>query len=151
MKQFIFVLCVSLILLGLNGCATETEPEISYDPAKLSFDGQKALATEKTFVTQFPNRDSGQINNRLAAEWLLARSGVLNVTFLVCLSRPIRKTIKSPSENNKKNRATHTAGKPSARPVSSDGNASAPSDGRSWRRSAPPHPESPASPTSPFP
>ncbi len=70
MKLFKSRIIIGLVFLGLIGCVTEPEPEISYDPAALQFDGEQALATETKFVTQFPNRDSGQPNNRLAAEWL---------------------------------------------------------------------------------
>ena len=65
---------------GLMGCATQELPEIHYDPAALRFDGEQAFATETEFVTQFPNRDSGQPNNRLAAEWLHAQFSNLGLT-----------------------------------------------------------------------
>src|SRR5690606_15562747 len=44
-----------------------------------------------------------------------------STTFSVCLLRPIRRAINSPSENSRKNSATQMAGKPSTRPVSSLG------------------------------
>lgn len=68
----------SLILLtvifagSLTACSSAPQPTATYDPAELRFSGERALAVETEFVTQFPLRDSGQPNNRLAAEWLLA-------------------------------------------------------------------------------
>jgi hypothetical protein len=76
-KTFIII---GLVFLGLLGCASEPEPTISYDPAALQFNGEQAFATETEFVTQFPNRDSGQPNNRLAAEWLQAQFTELGLT-----------------------------------------------------------------------
>ncbi|MBP6468785.1 MAG: M28 family peptidase [Chloroflexi bacterium] len=65
-----FIVVFVAALLGIVGCATQEMPDIRYDPAALRFDGEQAFATETEFVSQFPNRDSGQPNNRLAAEWL---------------------------------------------------------------------------------
>jgi hypothetical protein len=36
----------------------------------LRFSGERALEIEAEFVQRFPNRSSGQENNRLAAEWI---------------------------------------------------------------------------------
>lgn len=80
MKTFKSLILVSLCLIALAGCATVPEPQISYDPASLQFDGELALATESEFVTQFPKRDSGQPNNRLAAEWLQSQFSDLGLT-----------------------------------------------------------------------
>ena len=66
---------ILLALLGLfaTACAAQPQPKASFDAAAIQFSGERALLTETEFVTQFPNRHSGQPNNRLAAEWLLAR------------------------------------------------------------------------------
>ncbi len=68
------------VLLGLLGCATVPTPEINYDPAALQFDGEQAFVTETEFVMQFPDRDSGQPNNRLAAEWLQNQFAQMGLT-----------------------------------------------------------------------
>jgi hypothetical protein len=68
-KSKIFV-AVALSAL-LSACASVPQPEASYDPAALRFDGEQAFATETEFVTSFPYRHSGAPNNRAAAEWLL--------------------------------------------------------------------------------
>lgn len=70
MKPFKSFIIFAVVLFGLLGCAVQPEPDISSDPGALKFDSEQALVTETEFVTQFPNRDSGQPNNRLAAEWL---------------------------------------------------------------------------------
>lgn len=80
MKQFKSYIIICLISFCLLGCATVAEPQISYDPASLKFAGEQAFATEAAFVTQFPNRDSGQPNNRLAAEWLQRQFSALGTT-----------------------------------------------------------------------
>lgn len=62
-----------LLLAGLlAACSPAPQPRATYDPAMLRFSGERALAIETEFVTQFPLRHSGQPNNRLAAEWLQA-------------------------------------------------------------------------------
>ena len=43
---------------------------LDYQSSQLSFSGEQALAIETEFVESFPNRDSGQPNNLLAAQWL---------------------------------------------------------------------------------
>lgn len=70
MNAFKSLIIICLIMLGLVGCATEPNPDINYDPTTLKLDGEQVFATETEFVTQFPDRDSGQPNNRLAADWL---------------------------------------------------------------------------------
>lgn len=80
MKAVRIIFLISSGLVWLVGCATQEMPEIRYDPAALRFDGEQAFATETEFVTQFPNRDSGQPNNRLAAEWLRAQFSNLGLT-----------------------------------------------------------------------
>jgi hypothetical protein len=68
-----------LAALALAACAPIPATEISYEPDDLRFSGEEALAIEFDFVQRFPDRDSGQPNNRLAAAWLaerLARQGL---------------------------------------------------------------------------
>jgi hypothetical protein len=60
-----------LFIAVLVACSPVSQPEILYDPASLQFSGERAFEVESQFVAQFPNRHSGQPNNRLAAEWLL--------------------------------------------------------------------------------
>jgi hypothetical protein len=56
----------------LSGCQAESAPfPPSIDEAVLQFSGDEALQTESEFVLAFPNRHSGEQNNRLAAAWLL--------------------------------------------------------------------------------
>lgn len=64
-----------LISLGLllTACQAEQPPAVTYKPGNLQFSGERALEIETEFVTQFPGRHSGQPNNHLAADWLLAR------------------------------------------------------------------------------
>jgi len=66
MNTKISMLCASIILL-LTACSAAPEMQTSYDPAALRFDGERAYAIESEFVGLFPNRSSGQPNNRLAA------------------------------------------------------------------------------------
>ena len=80
MKTLQSIIIASLFILLLAGCATAPDPQISYDPSALQFDGDLAFATETEFVTQFPNRHSGQPNNRLAAEWLQSQFGEMGLT-----------------------------------------------------------------------
>jgi len=80
MKPHPFILLIVLVLFGLLGCATQPQPDITYDPTTLKLDGEQVFATETEFVTQFPNRDSGQPNNRLAAEWLQTQFSALGLT-----------------------------------------------------------------------
>jgi hypothetical protein len=58
-------------LVASAACTPVESPGISYDPADLRFSGETALAIETDFVTRFPDRDSGEPNNLLAAEWLV--------------------------------------------------------------------------------
>ncbi len=67
MKYLFVTLLAGLILAS---CSPAPEVEVRYNPDDLRFDGDQAFAIEGEFVSRFPNRDSGQPNNRLAAEWL---------------------------------------------------------------------------------
>lgn len=64
---------VLILAVLLSGCTTAPEIQTSYNPAALRFDGQRAYQIEEEFVQSFPNRASGQPNNRLGAEWLRDR------------------------------------------------------------------------------
>ena len=66
------LLTLVLLPLTLSGCGPAPEIAATYDPASLRFSGERALEIEAGFVQQFPNRSSGQPNNKLAAEWLMA-------------------------------------------------------------------------------
>ena len=68
-------LTIFLMLAGLltTACQAQATPQIGFDPADLKFSGGRAFEIETEFVTRFPDRHSGQENNRLAAEWLLDR------------------------------------------------------------------------------
>lgn len=63
-----------LISLGLgvpiSSCATVTNVPVQYNPQDVRFSGERAFEIENEFVTAFPNRNSGQTNNRLAIDWL---------------------------------------------------------------------------------
>ncbi len=61
---------LSAIALLLLACTTAPVPQTSYDPATLRFEGERALAIEGDFVSQFPLRHSGQPNSALAVVWL---------------------------------------------------------------------------------
>jgi hypothetical protein len=73
MSRINSLILLAVILAGsLTACSPVAQPTATYDPATLRFSGERALAIETEFVTQFPLRHSGQPNNRLAAEWLFA-------------------------------------------------------------------------------
>ena len=74
-------LATAIGALILAGCAPVIAPETSYDPRELRFSGDQALSMEADFVARFPDRDSGQPNNRRAADWLAER---LNQAGLEC-------------------------------------------------------------------
>ena len=80
MKPYKFNPLIVVILFGLLGCATQPQPDVTYDPTDLKLDGEQVFATETEFVSQFPNRASGQPNNRLAAEWLQAQFAAMSMT-----------------------------------------------------------------------
>ena len=73
MKPRLALGSLALSFLFLAACTPVPAPEISYDPEVLRFSGERALAIETEFVTRFPDRDSGQPNNPLAAAWLAER------------------------------------------------------------------------------
>ena len=64
------------VLLGfllselLVACSPAPQRRLGCDPTTLRFSGERAFALQAEFVQRFPNRHSGQPNNRLAAEWL---------------------------------------------------------------------------------
>jgi len=68
----LMIVLVLLVLLS-SACQAQEVPPVSYDATQLKFSGEQAFAIETEFVTQFPNRHSGQPNNHRAAEWLLGR------------------------------------------------------------------------------
>src|SRR3990172_12230549 len=72
-KYFPFFILWFGVLLSflLAACQAVPPPEISFPPASLRLSGERVFDLESDFVTRFPNRHSGQPNNRLAAEWLL--------------------------------------------------------------------------------
>ncbi|MDH3942572.1 MAG: M28 family metallopeptidase [Anaerolineae bacterium] len=51
-------------------CSPADAVDIQVSPKEIGFSGERAYAIEEDFVSLFPNRDSGQPNNRLAVEWL---------------------------------------------------------------------------------
>ncbi|HUG34167.1 MAG TPA: M28 family peptidase [Anaerolineales bacterium] len=57
----------------LNACTAMPQEEITVQPEDIRFSGERAFDIETEFVRLFPNRHSGQPNNRLAAEWLHAQ------------------------------------------------------------------------------
>ncbi len=71
-RQVVFSGLVGLLLAA---CVPAVSPEVAYDPASLRFSGERALAIETDFVARFPDRDSGQPNNRGAAQWLIENVG----------------------------------------------------------------------------
>jgi hypothetical protein len=70
MKRIIAVSLAFAASALLASCAAVDAPDVAYDPNDLRFSGDTALAIEADFVTRFPDRDSGEPNNLLAAEWL---------------------------------------------------------------------------------
>jgi hypothetical protein len=74
-----WLVSLAALTLVLAACAPVASPEIAYDPDDLRFSGERALAIETDFVTRFPDRDSGQPNNLLAAEWLVDTLGGLGL------------------------------------------------------------------------
>ena len=69
----------TIYALLLSACASVPQPEVSYDPTALRFDGEQALQTETEFVSSFPSRHSGAPNNRAAAGWLLEQFSALGL------------------------------------------------------------------------
>lgn len=65
----------AFIFIGLilSGCEAAPEIVLQSDPDDLKFSGDAALSFVTEFVERFPDRDSGQPNNKKAAEWLRAR------------------------------------------------------------------------------
>jgi hypothetical protein len=70
MTKKISLLLFALLFLALTACSPQAQPQASFDPAAIRFDGEQAFSIETEFVTRFPNRHSGQPNNRLATEWI---------------------------------------------------------------------------------
>jgi hypothetical protein len=68
---------VLLAAASLASCAPVATPSVRYQPETLHFSGERALMIETEFVTRFPNRDSGEPANLLAAEWLSDNLGDL--------------------------------------------------------------------------
>ncbi len=66
--------------LLISACSDVSTFESSYSPVELEFSGDSALSIEKQFVEHFPNRSSGQPNNKKAAIWLLNKFNYLGLT-----------------------------------------------------------------------
>ncbi len=89
---------LGLAVLGFvaTACQAQSAPTASQYSAALQFSGVRALHLETEFVQAFPNRHSGQPNNRLAADWLLQHFSdagwtcALDRWEIVNYSRPIR-------------------------------------------------------------
>jgi hypothetical protein len=64
------MLLLFITFLLLAACSAAPETQVTYDPSKLRFDGQRAFAIEEEFVTRFPDRASGMPNSKPATEWL---------------------------------------------------------------------------------
>ena len=64
---------LGVLLLCLAACQSPDATAARDDAASLQFSGERAFAIETEFVESFPYRDSGQPNNRLAAEWVAAQ------------------------------------------------------------------------------
>ncbi|MCH7662729.1 MAG: M28 family peptidase [Chloroflexi bacterium] len=67
MKRFFILIGMAS---AISACAAVTNVPVEYDTDDLEFSGERAFEIETEFVTAFPNRDSGQANNRLAIDWL---------------------------------------------------------------------------------
>ncbi len=63
-------LVLGVVIVLLVSCSDAPKIKGLIDPSIIQFSGDKALKTLREFVTQFPNRDSGQPNNQKAAEWV---------------------------------------------------------------------------------
>ncbi len=78
-----------------TACQSQPAPTSTFDSQAIQFSGARALQTETEFVTAFPNRHSGQPNNRSAADWLLQRftdagwTCILDEWQVVNYSRPV--------------------------------------------------------------
>ena len=65
------MLLAILMFLGVvTACRPVDDPQVAYDPATLAFSGPRALEIQGEFVSSFPQRASGEINNELAAQWI---------------------------------------------------------------------------------
>lgn len=63
---------IVLLALQLFGCTQVQQPAIDSESVTIEFSGKRAIAIESEFVSQFPNRHSGALNNKRAAEWIRA-------------------------------------------------------------------------------
>lgn len=70
MRRFSAMVGMLLLTWWLVACQQVEVEAVAYDPANIRFSGGEALAIEEFFVESFPNRASGEVENRLAAEWL---------------------------------------------------------------------------------
>lgn len=61
----VFILCYFVA-----GCSDAPKIEANVHPESIQFSGDKALDYVTNFVGRFPNRNSGEPNNKKAAEWL---------------------------------------------------------------------------------
>lgn len=74
-KIWIVLIIVSSALLG--ACQSVPDPPVTYDTASLRFLGEQAFEIETGYVSQFPDRQSGQPNNRRAVEWFVQHLSAL--------------------------------------------------------------------------
>jgi len=61
------------IIILISACSPISTPDGLLYSGEMSFSGENAFEIEKEYVSEFPNRHSGQENNRLAAEWFYNR------------------------------------------------------------------------------
>ena len=71
-RGWIFAVLAYFAILFV-GCSAVEPPKVHIEKSSaIEFSGARAFALEKDFVLQFPNRNSGDPNNRRAAEWIRA-------------------------------------------------------------------------------
>jgi hypothetical protein len=87
---------VPFLVYLLIACSPSPEMHINVDAQDIRFSGDRAYTMESEFVTRFPNRDSGQPNNRSAVDWLREKYEALGLSCsvdeweIINYSRPVQ-------------------------------------------------------------
>ena len=83
LKIFTRISIFSVLILLLSGCSNVPVIDGLVDASAIQFSGEKALTSLTQFVTQFPDRDSGQPNNEKAANWIQNKFHELGLTTMI--------------------------------------------------------------------
>jgi len=83
LKIFTRINIFSVLILLLSGGSNVPVIDGLVDASVIQFSGEKALTSLTQFVTQFPDRDSGQPNNEKAANWIQNKFHELGLTTMI--------------------------------------------------------------------